>query len=206
MPFRALLKQPKPQWNGRPLTEEAQRGMEAGIARRRSTLGQVALARLDDWHNLAVGKLAPEIKGVDVYGKTLKLSDYRGNVVALVFWGTWCGPCMREIPREKALVERMKGRPFTMLGVNTDADAWAARKVIEAQGVTWSNWHDGEPTIENRALVTTDGPIAKLYHVRGYPTVYAIDAEGKIRSKASHGEALVQLVEKLVAEQEATDK
>jgi len=114
--------------------------------------------------------------------------------VALVFWGTWCGPCMREIPREKALVERMKGRPFAMLGINTDADAGAARKLMEAQGVTWPNWHDGAPD---------EGPIARLYHVRGYPTVYVIDARGKIRSKSSHGDQLDQLVEQLVAEMEA---
>ena len=168
--------------------------------RRRSTLGQVAEARLDDWHNLAVGKLAPEIKGIDVYGKSLKLSDYRGKVVAVIFWGTWCGPCMREIPRQKALVERMKGRPFAMLGVNTDADAAVARKVMEAQGVTWSNWHDRQGL--ERAVLSIDGPIAKLYHVRGYPTVYVIDAEGKIRSKTAHGDSVDQLVEKLVAERE----
>ena len=194
--LEALLKQPEPKWNGKPLTNEGRRKIEDRLARR-STLGQVAEARLDDWHNLAVGKPAPEIKGIDVHGKPLTLSDYRGKVVALVFWGTWCGPCMREIPREKALVERMKGRPFAMLGVNTDANAAAARKVMEAKGVTWPNWHDREPG---------EGPIAKLYHVRGYPTVYVIDAEGKIRSKTSLGTALDQLVEKLVAEQEAAGK
>jgi thiol-disulfide isomerase/thioredoxin len=127
----------------------------------------------------------------------LTLSDYRGKVVALVFWGTWCGPCMREIPREKALAERMKDRPFAMLGVNTDSDAGIGRKVMEAQGVTWPNWHDGEPGA---------GPIAKLYRVRGYPTVYVIDALGKIRSKRSRGDELDQLVEKLVAEHEAAGK
>jgi peroxiredoxin len=200
--LEALLRQPEPRWRGKPLTDEARRGMEAGIARRRSTLGQVAEARVDNWHNLAVGKVAPEIKGVDVHGKPLKLTDYRGKVVALVFWGTWCSPCMREIPREKELVERMKGRPFAMLGVDTDADTGVARKVMEAQGVTWPNWHDGEPGLEEGALVTTKGPITKLYHVRGYPTVYVIDAEGKIRSKGSSGSQLDQLVEKLVAEQE----
>jgi|GEM_PF-1345594 len=202
--LEALLKQPEPKWNGQPLTDKGRRQIEAGIARRRSTLGQVAEARLDDWHNLAVGKPAPEIQGVDILGKPLKLSDYRGKVVALVFWGTWCGPCMREIPREKALVERMKGRPFVMLGVNTDTDSRAARKVMEAQGVTWPNWHDRTPGFEESAVLTTDGPIAKLYHVRGYPTVYVIDAEGKIRSKKAIGNALDQLVEKLVAEKEAT--
>jgi thiol-disulfide isomerase/thioredoxin len=200
----ALLKQPKPKWNGQPLTDEDRRRMEAAVnRRRRSTLGQVAEAQLDDWHNLAVGKPAPEIKGVDVHGQPLTLSDYRGKVVALVFWGTWCGPCMREIPSEKALVERMRGRPFAMLGVDTDADAGVARKVMEVQGVTWSNWHDRAPGLEERAVLSIDGPIARLYHVRGYPTVYVIDAEGKIRSKTAHGDSLDQLVERLVAEREA---
>jgi RNA polymerase sigma factor (sigma-70 family) len=190
--LEALLKQPEPRWNGKPLTEEDRRKLEAGLARRRSTLGQIAEARLDDWHNLAVGKFAPEITGVDFQGKPLKLSDYRGKVVALVFWDTGCGPCMREIPRENALLGRMKGRPFAILGVNTDADPAAARKVMEAQGVTWPTWHDGKPG---------EGPIAKLYRVRGYPT-FVIDADGKIRSKFSRGGLLDELVETLVAERE----
>jgi RNA polymerase sigma factor (sigma-70 family) len=180
--------------SGEPLADEARRKIEARLAARRSTLGEVAEARLDNWHNLAVGKPAPEIKGVDFDGKPLSLSDYRGKVVALIFWGTWCGPCMREIPREKALVERMKGRPFAMLGVDADGNADYARKLMEELGVTWPNWNDGEPG---------DGPIAKLYHVRGYPTIYVIDAEGKIQSKKAYGKQFEELVEELVAKTEA---
>ena len=194
--LEAALKQRDPRWNGKPITDESRRKIAARFARRK-TLGEVAQAFLDDWHNLAVGKPAPEINGVDLHGKVLKLSDYRGKVVALVFWATWCGPCMREIPREKALVERMKGRPFAMLGVDTETNPDAARKVIESQAITWPNWQDGEPGA---------GPIAKLYHVQGYPTIYVIDAAGKIRSKKSHGNELDQLVEKLVTEQETASK
>ena len=194
--LEALLKQPDPRWNGKPLTDEGRRKIAARLARRK-TLGDVAQAALDDWHNLAVGKSAPEINGVDLHGHPLALSNYRGKVVALVFWGTWCGPCMREIPREKALVERMKGRPFAMLGIDTETNAEAARKVIESQGITWPNWQDGEPGA---------GPIAKLYHVQGYPTVYVLDADGKIRSKGSHGNELDQLVEKLVTERETANR
>jgi thiol-disulfide isomerase/thioredoxin len=194
--LEAVLKQPEPRWNGQPLTDDGRRRIKAGIASRRSTLGRVAEARLDDWHNLAVGKPAPEIKGVDFHGQPLKLSDYRGKVVALVFWSTSCAPCLREIPREKALVERMKGRPFAMLGVNTDVDAGAARKVMEAKGVTWPNWQDGGPG---------EGPIAELYRVRGYPTL-VLDGEGKIRAKDAYGSSPDQLVAKLVAEQEAAGR
>jgi hypothetical protein len=97
----------------------------------------------------------------------------------------------------------MKGRPFALLGVDTDANALVARKVMEAQGVAWPNWHDREPGLEEGAVTSTEGPIAKLYRVQGYPTIYVIDAEGKIRSKTAHGDSLDQLVEKLVAEREA---
>ena len=81
--------------------------------------------------------------------------------------------------------------------LTTDADAEVAHKLIEARGVSWPNWRDGGPG---------DGPIAKLYHLRGLPTVYVIDAQGKIRSKDAIGGSLDQLVEELVAEREAVAK
>src|SRR5208337_4921492 len=64
----------------------------------KKTLADVAKARLDEMENLVAGKPAPAIDGTGMDGKPLKLSDYRGKVVVLVFWGTWCGPCMQEVP------------------------------------------------------------------------------------------------------------
>ena len=93
--------------------------------------------RLDELLNLAVGQAGSEIEGVDLSGKPLKLSDYKGKVVMLVFWGTWCGPCMAEVPHERELVERYKYKPFAMLGVDCEPDKETARAVIEAQKMTW---------------------------------------------------------------------
>ena len=133
----------RPTLNGRPLTEEDQRKLKARLDQI-PTLAEAAIARLDDWLNLAIGKPAPEIDGVDVEGRPLKLSDYRGKVVLLLYWGSWCGPCMQQVPQERELTARYKGRPFTVLGVNCKEPAENARATMEKEGMTWPSWHDGE--------------------------------------------------------------
>lgn len=126
-------------------------------------------------------------------GKPLKLSDYRGKVVVLVFWGTWCGPCMQEVPHERELAERYKGRPFALLGVDCDSDKAAALKVMKEQGITWPNWNDGDPG---------EGPIVNTYHVRGYPSTFVIDARGVIRHLQLRGSDLDKAVDDLIKEAE----
>ena len=96
---------------------------------------------------------------------------------------------MREVPHERELVERLKGKPFAMLGVNCDDDKQAALKAMKDERITWPNWHDGAPG---------EGPIAKRYHVRGYPTVFVIDGRGTIRHKQIVGEFLDKAVDELL--------
>jgi thiol-disulfide isomerase/thioredoxin len=136
-----------------PLTDEGRRTIERLVARKK-TLGEEAGARLDDMFNLAVGKPAPAIEGVDFDGKPLKSSDYKGKVVILVFWGTWCGPCMAQVPHERELVERLKGQPFALLGVDCEQDKATARAVMARERMTWPNWFDG---------AQGEGPIARRY-------------------------------------------
>ncbi len=73
---------------------------------------------------------APEIEGRDVEGNRFKLSDYHGRVVLLTFSGKWCGPCRAMYPEERAVVQRLKGRPFALLSVNTDRDRETLRRSI----------------------------------------------------------------------------
>ena len=157
------------------------------------TLAAVAAARLDDMRNLAVGKLAAEFQGIGADGKPLKLSDYRGKVVALVYWFSTCGPCLREISHERELADKMNGRPFTLLGVVTDGRAEDARKVIKTERMSWPN------------VLSGGDKIAEQYHVQSNPSYFVIDAEGVIRSKGFVlPSTLDALVEKLVSEKEAT--
>jgi thiol-disulfide isomerase/thioredoxin len=56
-------------------------------------------------------------------GEKLPLKGYRGKVVLLVFWASWCGPCMAVVPNEREIVEKLKDRPFALIGVNGDEES-----------------------------------------------------------------------------------
>jgi peroxiredoxin len=158
----------------------------------KTTLLKRARAWLDTQAEVAIGKPAPEIEGKDIDGKTFKLSDYRGKVVALVCWASWCPPCMEQIPSERALVKKLEGRPFALLGVNCDYTPAAARKAMAREEINWPNWYDGDPR---------EGKIAERYHVvQGIPAVYVLDAQGIIRDKDVRGEALEKAVRTLLEE------
>ena len=188
----ATLAQPTPTRDGRPLTPDEVARDRATLARA-LTLGKFAADSLDDMNNLTAGRPAPEIDGVTLDGRPLKLSDYRGKVVLLVFWASWCGPCVAAIPEERALAEKYKDRPFAVLGVDCKDKLDAARQVVAAERVTWPSWHDGDGT-------DGDGPIVDRYHIRGYPATFLIDDKGVIRHRDLSDEALDRAVAKLLDE------
>ncbi len=185
-----LIKEPAPMWNGMPMSAETMAQIRT-LVDKKKTLGDVAKGYLDELQNVSEGKPAPEIVGKDLDGRPMKLSDYRGKVVVLVFWGSWCGPCMAAVPHERELTEKYQGKPFTILGVNCNEKADAAKKTVEREKMAWPHWYDGEEL---------GGPIVEKYHVRGYPTLFVIDREGIIRRKNVMGEELDKAVEELMKE------
>jgi thiol-disulfide isomerase/thioredoxin len=141
----------------------------------KSTLGDRAVQQLYELQHLSIGQVAPEIQGHDLDGEKLKLSDYRGKVVLLSFWGSWCGPCMQMIPHEQKLAEGMAGKPFALIGVNSDVNPLDGKRVAEKRKVTWRSFWSGTNG--------SDGPIPTAWNVKAWPTVYMLDPKGTIRLK-----------------------
>jgi thiol-disulfide isomerase/thioredoxin len=162
------------------------------------TIARTSQDWLADHRQMVVGTRAPDIDGTDLDGKRIKLSDFRGKVIAVVFWASWCGPCLQEVPHEKELAKRLEGKPFALLGVNCDYTKEKARAVVEKEKITWPNWYDGGGDGQR--------PIAALYHVQGFPAVYVLDGDGIIRFKDVRGEALDRAVEEILKRQESKDR
>jgi thiol-disulfide isomerase/thioredoxin len=152
-----------------------------------------AKRKLFEIRHLAIGKEMPDISGTDAEGKKLDLANYRGKVVVVDFWASWCGPCMAMVPHEKELVKRMDGKPFVLLGVNLDRSRSALEKSQKEHDITWHSIYD------------EDGKIASKFNVQYIPTIYVLDARGVIRYKGVRGEALDRAVESLL-KKEAPEK
>ena len=103
------------------------------------------------------------------------------------------------IPHNRTLVERLKGEPFALVGVDTDRDKDSYHKQIKEHKITWRNSWQG----------STSGPLCEAFRVQAYPTVFLLDHEGVIREKwvgAPEGEVVDKAVDDLVAKAKKAQK
>jgi len=116
-------------------------------------------------------KPAPDFALKDVNGQTVTLSDYKGKVVLLDFWATWCGPCQVEIPWFKEFERQNKDKGFAVLGVAMDDEGWdVVKPFAQHMGI-------------NYRLVIGSDTVAQMYGgVDALPTTFLIDREGRIAS------------------------
>jgi peroxiredoxin len=112
--------------------------------------------------------LAADFTLRDLDGKLHKLSDYRGKVVFLNFWATWCPPCRAEIPSMERLNEVLNSKDFVMLAINTDEEVRDLEAFVK------------ETPHNFTVLSDADGKIQKLYQVYKFPETFVIDRQGRI--------------------------
>ena len=118
-------------------------------------------------------KNAPDFTLTDGEGKSVKLTDYRGKVVLLNFWATWCGPCEEEIPWFVQFEKEYKGRDFAVLGVSEDEDGWKSVRPFVAR-----------EKVNYRMAIASELVSQQYGGIDALPTTFMIDRDGRVA--ASH--------------------
>ncbi|RMF25343.1 MAG: TlpA family protein disulfide reductase [Deltaproteobacteria bacterium] len=117
------------------------------------------------------GDLAPDFVAPRLDGSVQKLSNYRGSVVLLNLWATWCPPCIAEMPVLNRLAEKYGPRGVVVLGVAGDDDPEAVRRFVDQRGVKFE------------VLLDPGGAVGTQYGITGYPETFLVDREGRLREK-----------------------
>jgi thiol-disulfide isomerase/thioredoxin len=140
-------------------------------------------------HALHVGKPMPEFAATDLKdldGQPLSLARFKGRVVLVDFWATWCGPCMGEMPNVIATYKKYHAQGFEILGVSLDQDKNQLVSVLKSQGMTWPQFFDGR---------NWNNQLARQYGIQFIPNNYLLDANGTIIGMQLRGDSLGQAVD-----------
>jgi thiol-disulfide isomerase/thioredoxin len=145
-----------------------------------------------------------EITGTLLDGKEVDWASYRGKVVLVDFWATWCGPCRAEIPNVLEMYEAYHDKGFDVLGISLDATPEAAKKYVDENKLPWASIF---PKKEDER--EWQNPLVTYYGITGIPTAILVGKDGKVVNMNARGPALGEELEKLLgppAEKPAAEK
>lgn len=138
-----------------------------------------------------IGMDAPMFNVADFQGKPVDLSKYKGSIVVLDFWATWCDPCIREFPKLKNVYSKFKDKGVQFIGISLDDDIENLRGFVKHEEVKWPQVFDGK---------RWKGLIPSLYSIQIIPTMVVLDQENKVRYIGGDIENVTQIVTSLLSE------
>ena len=137
--------------------------------------------------NMAMGKQFPDFSEADLEGKPLSVAGFKGKVLLVDFWATWCGPCIRELPNVKKTYEQYQGKGFDILGISLDSDKDKLTGFLAKNEMPWKQFFDGQGW-KNK--------LAQQYGITSIPATYLLDGNGKVIAKNLRGPDLEAAVAK----------
>ncbi|MEX0331213.1 MAG: TlpA family protein disulfide reductase [Puniceicoccaceae bacterium] len=147
------------------------------------------VAQIDMLESLQVGGVFPDLSFSDLEGKAISLADYKGKVVLIDFWATWCPPCIAELPHLLETYQEFNDSGFEIIGISLDKDKEKLESFIAENKMDWPQYYDGKGW---------DNELSNKYAVSSIPTTYLIGPEGKIIAKDLRGDDLEKAVSQAV--------
>lgn len=137
--------------------------------------------------SLVAGTKFPDFEEKDLDGKPLSIANYKGKVVLIDFWATWCSPCVHELPNVIKTYEKNHAKGFEIIGVSLDDNQQKLSSFLKEKNMTWQQYFDGKGWANK---------LAAKYGVESIPATFLLDGDGKIIAKDLRGEALDEAVTK----------
>jgi thiol-disulfide isomerase/thioredoxin len=149
------------------------------------------MAGLETERKLAIGGAPVDFNVKSTDGKTLSPAAFKGKVLLIDFWATWCGPCIKEMPNVKQVYDKYHPKGFEIVGISLDQSRDRLDQYVKSNSIAWPQYFDGK---------WWNNDVAVRYGVKSIPTTILVDRSGKIRYKSLRGKQLENAVQQLLTE------
>jgi predicted methyltransferase len=152
-----------------------------------TTYASDAEAAIYELELINVGQAAPHFAARTLRGDPISLAAFRGKIVVLDFWASWCGVCAKDLPLLKEAYAKHRDQGLVIIGISLDDDAKAWQEAVTGKDIPWPQIRDGEK-----------GPITQIFNVKGTPTYFVLDRAGRIAAKGVGADKLSGIVAELL--------